>query len=67
MNKPVRLEISADDSEVGYLYLPDYPKENIGTIVDKQLRLSDLIEGYKGPDIYLDFDEKGVLIGIEIT
>ena len=57
-----------DDDVVAYLYLPDHPKESepIYGIVNKQIRLLDLIKDYKGPDIYLDFNKSGTLIGIEI-
>ena len=65
--EPIQLKISADDDEVAYLFLPNHPKQVVPGIVKKQTRLSDLIDGYKGPDIYLDFDEEGKMIGIEIT
>jgi hypothetical protein len=64
--EPIQLKVSADDDEMAYLYLPNHPKEVIPGLVKKQIRLSDLIEGYKGPDIYLDFDGDDTLIGIEI-
>ncbi len=53
------------DGEVGYLYLTKHPGMVQGC-VKKQLRLLDVIEGYRGPDIYLDFDASGELIGIEV-
>jgi uncharacterized protein YuzE len=34
--------------------------------VAKNLRLNDLVQGYCGPDVVLDFDSKGQLLGIEI-
>ncbi len=64
--EPIQLTVSADD-EMAYLYLPDHPKKIAPGMVKKQTRLSDLIDNYKGPDIYLDFDDDGRMIGIEIT
>jgi len=67
MNKqPIQLKVSDDDPDVAYLYLPDHPKEIIPGLVKKQTRLIDLIDDYKGPDIYLDFNKDGTLVGIEI-
>jgi uncharacterized protein YuzE len=65
--EPIQLKVSSDDDEMAYLFLPDHPKQVVPGIVKKQTRLSDLVDGYKGPDIYLDFDEDGTIIGIEIT
>lgn len=65
--KAIQLKVSADDDEMAYVFLPDHPKRIVAGIVKKQTRLSDLIDGYKGPDIYLDFDGKGRMVGIEIT
>lgn len=64
---PIHLVVSPDDEEMAYLYLPAHPSQITPGISKKQMRLSNLIENYKGPDIYLDFDESGTLIGIEIT
>ncbi len=65
--KPIQLKVSDDDPEMAYLYLPNHPKQIVPGIVKKQVRMADLIEGYKGPDIYLDFDASGTIIGLEIT
>jgi hypothetical protein len=65
--EPIQLKVSEDDDEMAYLFLPNHPKQVIPGIVKKQVRLSELIDGYKGPDIYLDFNEDGIMIGIEIT
>ena len=69
-NRKIDLKVSKDDPEVAYLYLPAYfeikaERDELG-IVSKQVRLFDLMPNYKGPDIYLDFAEEDVLIGIEI-
>jgi len=65
--KPIELKLSCDDDDVAYLYLPAHPKEHVAGLVKKQIRLLDIIDGYKGPDIYLDFDSKGELVGLEVT
>lgn len=36
-------------------------------VIKKQIWLSDLINDYKGPPIYFDFDENDILLGIEFT
>ncbi len=66
-NKKIYLKVSEDDPEVAYLYLPDHPGAGTFNIVEKQIRLYDIIANYKGPDIYLDFDASGKVIGIEIV
>jgi len=65
-DKKIKLVLSADDEDVAYLYLPDHPGEGQAGCVSKQVRLSDLIAGLDGPDVYLDFDKNQKLIGIEI-
>lgn len=62
----LRLEISKDDSNVGYLYLPTFPVKSEGCVA-KQISLHELIENYTGIPIYLDFDKNDYLIGIEIV
>jgi uncharacterized protein YuzE len=62
----IKLRVSADDPDVAYLQLPDHPGEGKYNIVGNQIRLVEIIEGYQGPDINLDFDKDGKLIGIEI-
>jgi len=61
----MELRVSADDDGVAYLRLPDHPGTLPG-VVKKTIRLRDLVAGYSGPDIHLDFDKNDVLIGIEI-
>ena len=63
----LKLNISEDDPSVAYLYLYADQREMTSGVVKKQVRLLEIIDDYKGPDIYLDFDKNGVLIGIEIT
>jgi hypothetical protein len=63
--KQISLSVSADDQDVAYLYLPDHPGRGTSGVVAKQVRLSSLLT-YTGPDLYLDFDEHGQLIGVEV-
>jgi len=63
--EPIKLKVI--DEELAYLYLPAHPQKVTPNLVKKQVRLAEKVDGYKGPDIYLDFDESGTLVGIEIT
>jgi hypothetical protein len=45
--------------------LPDHPGAGAHGAVARQTRLLDVLK-YVGPDIYLDFDEEGRLIGLEV-
>lgn len=60
-----QLEISEDDGDVAYLRLPSYPEEGPWKM-SKSIRLREIMGDYKGPDVILDFDMRGVLVGIEI-
>jgi uncharacterized protein YuzE len=64
--KKIELVVSEDDPDVAYLQLPDHPGSGTPNVVAKQICLGDIIQSYKGPDIYLDFGQDGRLIGIEI-
>mgnify|MGYP000072151894 CR=1 FL=1 len=59
------LRVSEDDANVAYLRLPTTPEG--GWKASKCVRLFNLIGKYEGPDVNLDFDEDGVLVGIEIV
>ncbi|HCN48447.1 MAG TPA: hypothetical protein DIT10_05030 [Chryseobacterium sp.] len=66
MQNKIIVKISPDDETVGYVYLPnelDDDKRKVAKTID----LSDIIRDYKGVAVYLDFNEDGVLIGIEIV
>lgn len=65
-NKPGRfeLQVSEDDPDVAYLRLPTHSGHT--TKMSKSLRLAEFLAGYKGPDVVLDFDQEGVLVGIEV-
>jgi hypothetical protein len=61
-----RLTVSEDDPDVAYVRLPTHPGTETCKM-SKSLRLIDVIGVYKGPDVVLDFDEQGILVGIEVT
>ncbi len=60
------LSISEDDADVAYLRLPSHPGGE-PCRMSKSIRLFDIIKDYEGPEVVLDFDERGVLVGIEIV
>jgi hypothetical protein len=60
-----QLSVSEDDAEVAYLKLPTHPGSVEGA-VKKTVSLRDVLGSYSGPDVNLDFDASGVLVGIEI-
>lgn len=62
--KKISLAVSADDQDVAYLYLPGHPGRGVPGVA-KQVRLSSLLT-YKGPDLFLDFDCDGQLVGVEV-
>jgi hypothetical protein len=54
------------DENIAYLRLPTHP----GTEecrMSRSVRLCDVLGPYVGPDVVLDFDEGGVLVGIEVS
>jgi hypothetical protein len=58
------LQVAEEDRDVAYLRLPSHPGETCR--MSKSIRLVDLMGSYTGPDVVLDFDQEGVLVGIEI-
>ena len=62
--KKISLAVSAGDQDVAYVYLPGHPGPGVPGVA-KQVRLSSLLK-YKGPDLHLDFDADGHLIGVEV-
>ncbi len=58
------LQVSEDDQDVAYLRLPSHPGETCK--MSKSIKLAELMGSYTGPDVVLDFDQDGVLVGIEI-
>ncbi len=57
--------ITLRKSETVYLALPDHPGKTVPGVVQKSVSLDDFV-AYDGPQVQLDFDEKGRLIGIEV-
>lgn len=53
-------------ANASYLTLPDHPGRGAKGCVANSIPLDQVIEGYEGPDVVLDFDANGRLIGIEI-
>lgn len=56
--------VVSKDGDVSYLYLPDHKGEG-KPCVKRTLRLLEIVDNYKGPDVYLDFNDEGVLVGLE--
>ena len=65
-DKKIRAKITGADSETAYIALPGYPAAPQSGAIAKTICLDDVIDGFKGPRIQLDFNRDGVLIGIEI-
>jgi len=67
MNKKrIRVKLSGRHSETAYIRLPGMPDENVPGISAKMICLDDVIDGFRGPRVNLDFNSDGVLIAIEI-
>lgn len=63
--KTITFRLGRNDPGMAYVGLPDHPGEGSPGCVKKQIRLSEIL-AYQGPDIFLDIDAAGRLIGIEI-
>lgn len=63
MEKKIRVQFEGEDAHTAYVALPGHRHEP--GIVSKTVILGELID-YKGPQIHLDLDKDGTLIGIEI-
>lgn len=64
MEKFIRVKLAGKSARAAYVYLPGH--ESLPGKVSKTLSLDDLVAGYKGPRVHLDFSKAGELIGIEI-
>ena len=64
-DQKIRVKI---DSEVdaAYVYLPGFPERPQQGIVKRTITLDEVVADFKGPMVNLDFNEDGLLIGIEI-
>jgi len=56
----------SNDPSVGYLYLSNHPGPGSVGCVKGVVRVSALIPNYVGPEIHLDLNEAGEVIGIEV-
>lgn len=54
-----------EDGNMAYLFLPEHPGKGKRGVTVKQILLHSVIANYKGPEIVLDFDKDGVIIGME--
>ncbi|WP_438015636.1 DUF2283 domain-containing protein [Sorangium sp. So ce315] len=61
----LELRVSDDDADVAYLRLPSHPGTSSCKMA-RSVRLRDLMGDYDGPDVVLDFDLRGILVGIEV-
>lgn len=70
MNKRLgKFQFTATGNDLAYLKLPEYPVEVAATEpvrVARSVDVKDVIPGYVGPDVRLDFMADGTLIAIEI-
>jgi uncharacterized protein YuzE len=64
-NGKLALTVSDDDEDVAYLSFPGHPGRGKPGVTVRQVKLQDLMK-YTGPDVFLDFDKNGCLIGLEI-
>jgi hypothetical protein len=62
--KRIRAKVSGRWGKTAYVALPGHRPQS--GIVAETVELDDLIAGYKGPRVRLDFNADRVLIGIEI-
>lgn len=66
----VKAEMSlkmSDGGDAGYLYLPAHPGRGVPGASARQVLLRSVVAGYHGPEIVLDFNGGGVIIGIEVV
>jgi hypothetical protein len=60
----INVKISKDDLAVGYVKMP---LDNLSDkTITKTIDLCDLVDNYQGIPVYLDFNKKNELVGIEI-
>lgn len=64
-DKRIVLRASQSDYHQAYVELVDHPHQ-LTECVHKTIRIQDLVEGYIGPGIAIDFDASNRPIGIEI-
>jgi hypothetical protein len=59
-----RFELDVTGPNTAYLRLPTHPGKLQGA---HGVPLTELMGAYKGPYVVLDFDQDGVLVGIEVV
>ncbi|EMO4163624.1 DUF2283 domain-containing protein [Morganella morganii] len=64
--KMIKIETSSD-GDMAYLFLPKHPGKGIPGVTSKQISLNSVISNYQGPEILLDFDKAGEIIGMEFV
>lgn len=64
MMKKITLDVN-DDGDIAWLMLPNHPGKGVAGSTAKQISPRSLIPDYRGPDIYMDFDSDGHIIGME--
>ncbi len=64
----VKIKIKMEDvySDTAYIALPGYPDPVRSGVVAKTIPMETLIANFHGPRVNFDFNEEGLLIGIEI-
>ncbi len=67
MKKKISFSFANKAHDLVYVYLPGHPRQVDGSrgCVKQSIRLVDLMD-YEGPDLIIDFDASGRLIGVEI-
>ena len=63
--KQIRVKLVGSDAHTAYISLPGHTHEP--GICYKTVRLEDLVSGYIGPMVNLDFRKDGRLIGFEVV
>jgi hypothetical protein len=68
MNKKsrVQLKVNEGSDDVAYVELRDHPHQPTFGLVQRSVDIHQLIEGYLGPRISIEFDKMNRPIGIEI-
>ncbi len=64
--KRIRVKLVGHDAHTAYIDLRKRPEPSAIRMVSKTVSLDDVINGYVGPRVHLDFNDIGELIGIEI-
>lgn len=62
----IQLRLPKGSGDIAYLELRDHPHKLTPGLVKRTVRLHNLVEGYIGPGIAIDFDGLNRAVGIEI-